>query len=264
MNKTAVITGASDGIGLETAKKFLAEGWTVYNLSRRASPLEGIINISTDVTDEENVRRSFDEIGKTADGLDLLVNNAGFGISGAIEFTELSDAKRQFDVNFFGTVACCKAAIPLLRKKHGRIINISSVAAVFAIPFQSFYSATKSAVEVFTAALKNELKSWGISVCALRLGDVKTSFTAVRKKSFDGDDVYGGMIGRSVAVMEKDEANGLPPAVIAEAIYKTAVKKKQPMISTVGMKYKALTALKNVLSADLINNIIALIYMPNG
>lgn len=262
MQKTAVITGSSDGIGKETARKFLSENWNVINLSRRPSDLEGIINIETDVTNSENVVSSFAEIEKRFGKIDLLVNNAGFGISGAVEFTDIKDAKKQFDVNFFGAVSCIKSAIPLLRKTKGRIINISSAASIFAIPFQAFYSATKASVDILTMALKNELKQWGISVCALRLGDVKTSFTSVRKKSCDGDDVYGGMIGRSVAVMENDEKNGMPPEFIADAVYKAATRKNQPTISTVGVKYKLLTAVNAVMPKDLINSIIAMIYMP--
>lgn len=264
MKKILVITGASDGIGLETAKRFLAADWTVVNLSRRPSDAPGIHNIKTDVTDEDAVKNAFRQIEEQFGKIDVLVNNAGFGIAGAVEFTSLEDAKKQFDVNFFGVVSCCKAAVPLLRKTKGRIINISSAASVFAIPFQSFYSATKASVDVLTKALANELKPWGVSVCALRLGDVRTSFTAARKKSFDGDDVYGGVIGRSVAVMEQDERNGMEPSLIAEAVYQAAIKKKVPVISTVGMKYKVLTALSGLLPNEAVNDLIAKIYMPKG
>ncbi len=264
MSKIAVITGASDGIGLAAARKFLYEGWTVINLSRRPSPAEGVINIKTDITDEENVKASFQQIEDEYGVMHVLVNNAGYGISGAVEFTEIDDAKRQFDVNLFGAVACIKAAIPMLKISHGKIINISSAAAIFAMPFQSFYSASKASLDMLTLALVNELKSFGISVCSLRLGDVKTSFTSSRRKSFVGDDVYDGMISRSVGVMEHDEENGATPEFIADAIYKVAVSKRKKAISAVGMKYKVLTTINDILPAELVNDIVGKIYMPKG
>mgnify|MGYP000939925263 FL=1 len=152
MTKVAAITGASSGIGRETAKYFQRKGWKVYNLSRRPSGEPGIIHIAADVTDEAEIEKAFALIHAESGGLDLLINNAGFGISGAVEFTELKDAKRQFDVNFFGTLSCIKAALPLLKESRGRILCISSAAAVFAIPFQSFYSATKAAINILVSS----------------------------------------------------------------------------------------------------------------
>lgn len=265
MAKTVVITGASDGIGLAAAEKFLSCGWNVINLSRRPSPVEGVINIKTDVTDEENVNASFSEIQDKYGIIDCLVNNAGFGISGAIEYTEIKEAQRQFDVNFFGAVRCIKASLPMLRTSGGRIINISSAASVFAVPFQSFYSASKSSLDVITKALANEIKNSGVTVCSLQLGDAKTSFTSERSKSFAGDEkFYHGIIKKSVSKMEKDEENGLPPSFIADAIYKAAIRKHQKVISAVGAKYRVLTTISKVLPSEMINDAIALIYIPKA
>ena len=138
--KVVAITGASSGIGRATAKLFADQGWRVYNLSRRPAGEPGVADIAVDVTDEGAVRAAFARIEAEAGRLDLLINNAGFGISGAVEFSQLAEAKRQFDVNFFGVVSCIQASLPLLRESRGRIICISSAAAIFAIPFQSFYS----------------------------------------------------------------------------------------------------------------------------
>ncbi len=109
-------------------------------------------SISCDITDRAQVQAAFAAV----DRVDLLVNNAGFGISGAVECTGEAEMRRQFDLNFFAWVTVIQAALPALRESRGRILNISSAAAVFSIPFQSFYSATKAAVESLTCALRNE------------------------------------------------------------------------------------------------------------
>lgn len=261
MTKVIAITGASSGIGKETASLFLAKGWQVYNLSRSASKETGITDLATDVTSQDQVAAAFAHIQEKSGRLDLLVNNAGFGISGAVEFTELSAAQAQFDVNFFGTFNCIKASLPMLRENKGRIICISSAAAVFAIPFQSFYSATKAATNILASALANELKSFGVSVCALQLGDVKTGFTAARAKSVAGDDIYGGAIRRSVAVMERDEQKGMSSSTIAAAIYKVAERRRVKPIYTVGASYKLLVSLSKPLPNSLVNTIIGKLYV---
>ena len=179
--KVAVVTGASSGIGKECAKIFNENGYTVYSLSRHGKDEGGILNVTCDVTDEEQVSSAFKVIFEKEGRIDVLVNNAGFGISGAAEFTPLSQAKKQFDVNFFGCFVCCKAVCEYMRKNGGgKIINISSMAAPLSIPFQAFYSASKSAVNSLTLALANELRPFNISVCAFMPGDVKTAFTAQR------------------------------------------------------------------------------------
>jgi short-subunit dehydrogenase len=261
MTQVVAITGASSGIGRETAKFFAGKGWKVYNLSRRPANEAGVTDISADVTAEAGLKKALEQIRSAGDGLDLLINNAGYGISGSIEFTELKDAKNQFDVNFFGTFNCIKAAMPLLKESQGRIICISSAAAVFAIPFQSFYSATKAAINILVSALVNEVKPFKVSACALQLGDVKTGFTGSRVKSHAGDDIYGGAIGRSVAVMEKDEQTGMAPEKIAAFIFKVANKKKVKPIYTVGAMYKLLVFLNKLLPHSLVNFIIGKMYV---
>ena len=168
--KTVLITGASSGIGLAAAKTFCDEGWRVFGLCRREYHEEGIEYIRCDVTDEEQVKAAFDELEKKAGSLDILVNCAGMGISGAAVFTEKTAVEKQIAVNFTAVAVVVKHAFPLLEKSRGRIINVSSAAAVFAIPFQSFYSASKAALNSYSKALAGELRRFGISVTALMLG----------------------------------------------------------------------------------------------
>lgn len=259
--KVVAITGGSSGIGLATAQHFASQGWKVYNLSRRPAQRQNISDIAVDVTEEAAVQSAFAQIREEAGQLDLLINNAGYGISGAVEFTQLEEAKGQFDVNFFGVVTCIQAALPLLRQSQGRIICISSAAAVFAIPFQSFYSASKAAVNILVNALANELKPFGVSVCALQLGDVKTDFTGTRVKSLAGDEIYGGAIQRSVAVMEKDEQGGMAPEKIAGAVYRIAQRSRIKPLYTIGIKYKLFILLNKLLPNRFVNWLVGKLYI---
>ncbi len=261
MGKTAIVTGGTSGIGKAAACALMQKGFKVYELSRREKGIEGIHHISVDITDEKAVIRAINEIVKAEKRIDLLVNNAGFGISGAIEFTETEAAKRLFDVNFFGTVNVTRAVIPVMREQRsGRIINVSSVAAPVAIPFQAFYSATKAAVNKYTLALANEIRPYGITVCAVQPGDIKTGFTGAREKIIEGDDVYGGRIGRGVAQMEKDEQNGMEPEQIGDFIATLAVKKRIKPVYTVGFSYKFVVFLVKHLPDSFQNYIVGKIY----
>ena len=142
MSEIAVITGGTSGIGRATALYLRDAGYTVYELSRREQGVEGLHHIRCDITDEDQVRAAVAEIMDRAGRIDVLVNNAGFGISGAVEFTDTAEAQRLLDVNFFGMVRMNKAVIPHMRQAgRGRIVNLSSVAAPCPIPFQAYYSA---------------------------------------------------------------------------------------------------------------------------
>ena len=239
MSKVVIITGGSSGIGLCTAAALRDRGCKVYELSRRDSEVEGITHLRCDITDEEQIKAAVAQVLDENGRIDILINNAGFGISGAVEFTETSDAQRLFDVNFFGMVRMNRAILPLMREQgHGRIVNLSSVAAPVPIPFQTYYSAGKAAVNSYTMALSNEVKPFGITVAAVMPGDIKTGFTAARKKNTAGDDIYGGRIAKCVAVMEHDEQNGMEAALAGRFIAKTALKNKPRTISTIGFSYK--------------------------
>lgn len=257
--KTAVVTGGSSGIGLAAVRALAENGWKVFELSRHGTGTEDAVHICCDVSDENSVNEAFAQI--SADSVpDLVLNCAGFGISGAVEFTDLREAKRLFDVDFFGTVNVNKAAIPSLRETGGKIINISSVAEPVPIPFQAFYSAAKAAISSYTMSLANELRPFGISVCAVLPGDIKTGFTAAREKNTGGDELYGGRISRSVSRMEKDEQNGMPPETIARVIVKIARKKRVRPLYTAGFSYHLITFLIKILPSSLANRIIGSLY----
>lgn len=261
MGHVVVITGGSSGIGKATAALFAQKGHTVYELSRTGKSENGVTHITADITKSEEIQAAFAEVFSREGRLDLLINNAGMGISGAVEFTELEQARRIFDVNFFGTFLSCREALPYLRQTEGaRIINLSSVAAPIAIPFQAFYSATKAAVNSMSLALANEVRPFGIRVSALMPGDVHTGFTSAREKSEAGAEHYGGVIHKAVSAMEKDELSGMSPEYIAGILYKISQKSRPKALYTAGLKYKFFVFLIKIMPANLVNRLVGKLY----
>ena len=256
-NPVAVVTGGSSGIGAETCRALLQRGCSVYAISRRGQAPEGAVALSADVTDEAGIRAAVETVTEQAGRIDILINNAGFGISGAAEFTDNADAKRLLEADLFGVVNLTKAVLPVMRRQGGgRIVNVSSVAAPIAIPFQAWYSAAKAAVSAYSDAVQGEVRPFGITVCTVQPGDIRTGFTAAREKKHVGDDVYGGRIGRSVAVMEKDEQNGMDPAAAGEAIAKAALRGRAKPVTVIGGKYRLFVFLLRLLPRGFVRKVV--------
>ena len=261
MKTVAIVTGGTSGIGLATANALRDSGATVYVLSRRSANFDGLTHLVCDVSDETAVAETVKTIFSREGQIDILVNNAGFGISGAAEFTENAEAKKLLDVNLFGMVNMTKAVLPIMRKqKAGRIVNISSVAAPLPIPFQTWYSVSKAAISAYTVAVFNEVKDFGVSVCAIMPGDIQTGFTAARAKSTVGDDIYSGRIQRSVAKMEHDEETGMNPEIAGRYIAKIARRKKVKPLYAIGFTYKFFVLLSRILPIRLIGWLLGLLY----
>ena len=259
--KIAVVTGASKGIGLRIAEVLLREGYDVFGFSRTVGKLEAVRWISCDVTDTDSVKESFQTVLKEAGKIDLLVCNAGIGISGATEFTSEKDYQRQMDVNLLGAVRCTQQVIePMRTQKKGKIIFISSLAAIFPLPFQSFYSASKAGLNSFSDALGIEMKPFGVETCVVMLNDVKTEFTANRKKTEVGDDIYDGRIQASVAKMEKSEQSGMTPETVAETVGGLLRRRKLPAHKIVGLSNEFLGLLYRILPSDFMLWLLGKIY----
>ena len=244
----------------DIAKILLDEGYIVFGLSRHPFPAARHRHLVADVTDEAQVRAAVDEVLASQGRIDLLVNNAGFGISGAVEFTGDREARSQFDVNLFGTLNCIRAVVPHMRERRvGMILSIGSVAGSIPIPFQAFYSAAKAAVAAVTMALQNELRPFSVNVCALLPGDVKTGFTAARCKNETGAAAYPAL-ARSVAGMERDEQNGMDPEKAGAFIAHVATRKGIRPVNTIGLQYKFFCFLVKILPAKTLNWLVGLIY----
>lgn len=257
----AIVTGAGSGIGYETAKLLYEKGWDVWDLSRRERCYEGVNHISCDISNEDRVKTAVNVIHNRCGHIDLLINNAGFGISGAVEFTQPEDAMRLIEVNLMGADAVTRAVLPYMRENgSGRIIFISSAAALFPIPFQAWYSASKAALSSYALALRNEVRPFGIDVCVLLPGDIKTGFTAERKKNHAGDELYGGRINKAVSAMEKDETGGMSPAYAAAQVVKCAYARNPAPTRCIGAKYSLFSLLNRLLPGRLVNYLLGKLY----
>ena len=225
-----LITGISSGFGLETARLLAQEGHTVYGTVRRAvEPLSNVHYLTLDVRDREAVVKAVDEIVAKEGRIDVLVNNAGMGIGGPLEFATDEEIRLQMDTNFMGLVHCVDAVLPHMRRqKNGKIIALSSIGGLMGLPFQGFYSASKFAIEGYCEALRLETKSFGLQVVVLRPGDFATGFTGSRKKATDQAalEVYP-IYKTAIEKVEHDENGGLKPIVLARKISKI-IRKKNP------------------------------------
>jgi len=224
------ITGISSGFGLETARQLSQEGHTVYGTVRReVDPLPNVHYLKVDVRDREAVTEAVNQVMAQEGRIDVLVNNAGMGIGGPLEFATEEEIRQQMGSNFMGLVHCVDAVLPHMRRQgSGRIIALSSIGGLMGLPFQGFYSASKFAIEGYCEALRLEVNAFGIQVVVLRPGDFSTGFTGSRKKvadeaAFQAYPVYHTAIQK----VEHDETSGLQPEVLARKISQI-LKKKNP------------------------------------
>lgn len=261
MKKVVVITGASSGIGNKTAKYLSQKGYKVYGLSRRVLIDEAFNMIKCDITNIDEVKSSLKAIYEAEGQIDTIINNAGLGVSGAIEYQTKEELIKIFELNVFALIGVCQEALKYLRETKGRIINIGSVAGELTIPFQTYYSMTKVAVSTFSEGLRMEVKPFGIKVVTVMPGDTKTDFTKNRDKPIiKKDPIYKDRIINSLSKMEKDEQNGVDPIFVSKVIYKMLKKKNPPVKVTVGVSYKFLVFLKRILPTRFVNYILYKMY----
>ena len=182
MKKVILLTGASSGIGYQTAESLAKEGHIVYGAARRIEKMEdlkqfGVKSIYLDVTDENSIKNAVDTIIGNEGRIDVLINNAGYGSFGAVEDVDISEAKMQFEVNLFGLARLVQLVLPYMRKqKSGRIINVSSMGGRLTTYFGAWYHATKYALEAFSDALRMEVSDFGIDVSLIEPGGIKTDW----------------------------------------------------------------------------------------
>jgi NAD(P)-dependent dehydrogenase (short-subunit alcohol dehydrogenase family) len=253
MAKVLIISGGSSGIGLATASLFAERGWCVFELSRHGVSHDGIVHVDCDVRDNASTKKAIEEVLTQTDHIDVFISNAGFGISGSVEFTDIAEAERQMDVNFMGAARLTQAVLPQLRQQRsGRIIYTSSVAALLAVPYQAFYSASKAAINAMALALANEVREFGISVSVMMPGDVSTGFTDARSKSTAGEEVYSGA-HKAVSTMERDERAGMAPEQMARLFWHIANSRSPRPQYVGGFGYRVLCLLDRILPKRLVN-----------
>jgi short-subunit dehydrogenase len=222
MQKVVLITGITSGFGEKTAGLLAAKGYRVYGTSRKAvDSAKPYSVLQMEVTDPSSVKIAVDKIIGLEGRIDVLINNAGMGISGPVETTPADEIRLQMDTNFMGFVNTIQQVVPVMRSQGaGIIINMSSIGGLMGLPYQGFYSASKFAVEGLSEALRMELKPYNIKVVLVNPGDFKTHFTANRKvnTSVVSGTGYEEQFRESLAVIEKDENGGLNPEILARKI----------------------------------------------
>ena len=231
MTKIVLITGISSGFGKSTAEQLAKHGYTVYGTSRKQIDVhDGISMITMDVTNGTSIREGVETVLKKEGRIDVLINNAGMGISGAIEEVSLTEARLQMDTNFFGMFQLIQAVLPAMRKQGtGTIINISSIGGLMGLPYQGFYAASKFAIEGLSESLRMELKHFNIKIILINPGDFYTNFTANRQiiSKSGHESAYESHFKKTLAVIEKDETGGLSPEIIGKKII-NILQKKNP------------------------------------
>jgi short-subunit dehydrogenase len=244
VNKVILITGASSGIGKDTALSLIKDGHVVYGAARRLEMMQDITQaggyaIKMDILKERNIDEVVNQIVKEQNRIDVLINNAGYGLWGAVETISITEAKRQFDVNIFGLAYLTKKIIPLMRKqKSGKIINISSMGGKVYTPFGAWYHATKYALEGWSDCLRMELKNFGIHVILIEPGVIKTEFQDVMMES-SVERSIGTPYEKKLKALKKATQEmyardiGSPPSTITKLIIK-AINSNNPKRRYVG------------------------------
>jgi NAD(P)-dependent dehydrogenase (short-subunit alcohol dehydrogenase family) len=236
MPRVVLITGASAGIGRATADHLHDAGWTVVGASRRGTSSGGWQPVVMDVDDDESTRRGVAAVLNEHGRLDAVVASAGWGLAGAVELTPIEQAKAQVETNFWGVVRVVQCVLPAMRAaKSGRLVLVSSIGGLIALPFQAFYSASKYALEGFAEGLAYEVDPFGIHVTLVEPGNIRTDFTASRHTiSADPEGVYTVAAAKAITLMEKDEANGAPADAAASVIARVLESKRPKRRVSVG------------------------------
>jgi NAD(P)-dependent dehydrogenase (short-subunit alcohol dehydrogenase family) len=243
----ALVTGASSGIGQACAEQLAVLGFRVYGTSRQASfrphSFEPLV---MDVTDDNSVGRGVAGLLRQHGRIDCVINSAGYGLGGSVEDTSVEEARHQFEANLFGVLRVCRAVLPSMRRQRsGLIVNISSLAGLFGLPFQGLYCASKFALEGLSESLRLETRPFGIRVVLIEPGDVRTAITSNRVfalASRDGSP-YSNTFSRAFAVVQKEESKGVPPTEVATLVARIVRARRTRLRYTVGHPSQRVSAL---------------------
>ena len=224
MNRVVLITGASSGIGKITAEYLSKNGFIVYGTSRNPNNYPKPLNYNLfhlEINDILSIKNLIKKIILIEKRIDVLINNAGVGITGPGEETSVNEMKNNFNTNFFGPIQLIQEVLPIMRKnKSGYIINITSIAGYFGLPFRGCYSASKAAFGVFTESIRMEVKKNGINICTLAPGEYSTDIATRRYHSPIKNGVYKQVYEKSLIKMNEHVENGDDPSEVALKIFK--------------------------------------------
>jgi short-subunit dehydrogenase len=257
MKKVALVTGASSGIGKETAKLLVQNGFTVYGSARRVDKMNDLKNVGVkllamDVTDEQSMVNGIAEILKNENRIDLLINNAGYGSYGSVEDMPMSEAKYQFEVNIFGLARLIQLVLPTMRaQKSGRIINISSIGGSIGEPHGAWYHATKFALEGLSDSLRMELKQFNIDVVIIKPGAILTEWNSIARENLlkvSGNTAYKDLAHKHVKMLAKADDQGSLPIVVAKTIVKASTASKPKTRYATGKGASIILFLRRILS----------------
>ena len=223
MSKVVLITGGSSGIGKAIGDYLFHKGYTVYGTSRNPDKVADSVFplIALDVRNTDNIRQAVEKVVATSGHIDVVVNNAGVGITGPIEETPTDEMRNHFETNFFGPIEVMKAVLPVMRnQKSGLIINVTSIAGYMGLPYRGIYSASKGALELVTEAISMEAKSFGVKITSIAPGDFATNIAAGRYhapviKGSAYEVPYGGVLKE----MNEHVNSGGNPEEMAKAVY---------------------------------------------
>ncbi|MGX1566188.1 oxidoreductase [Streptomyces sp. NPDC055506] len=256
--KTALVTGASSGIGEATALKLQELGYTVYGAARRTDRLQrlvdrGIRPLAMDVTDDASMRAGIDRIAAETGRVDVLVNNAGYGSYGAIEDVPMDEARYQFEVNVFGALRLTQLVLPHMRaQRSGTVVNITSMGGKIHTPLGGWYHGTKFALEALSDCLRLEAKPFGVDVVVIEPGGIATEWGGIAADKLEKSSGSGPYAAQATAVATslRSEANAnrnSPPTVIADAIAKAVTARRPRTRYATGFGARPLITLRRLL-----------------
>ncbi|WP_299110999.1 SDR family oxidoreductase [uncultured Winogradskyella sp.] len=233
MSKVVLITGGSSGIGKSVGEFLQTKGFKVYGTSRNPDnyPNSKFPIVALDVTKPDTISKCVFDVLAQESKIDILLNNAGAGITGPIEEIPDEEIKRNFETNFFGPINVIKAVLPSMRKQNsGLIINVTSIAGYMGLPYRGVYSASKGALELITEAFRMELKAFNINMTNVAPGDFATNIAAGRYHAPALENSpYKETYGKTLSMMDEHVDSGSDPKQMAEAIYKI-IESKNPKI----------------------------------
>ncbi len=220
--KIVFLTGATGGLGSAIASFLSQHNYKVYGTGRKKIDSDNFEWIPMDLTDRDTIQNAVDYVLKKEKRIDILINNAGIGITGSVEETGLNDIRRVFEVNFFGLLDVIQHVLPVMRQqKSGLIINVSSIAGYTGLPFRGVYSATKASVMRISEALSSEVKQFGIKVVDVAPGDFKTNIAQGRiYTGLSPESPYFDDYQRVLRMIDDEVNNGLEPDVLGQKIYR--------------------------------------------